>query len=102
MRSNKTEDLNWHPFYLITRINESRTLTKYISWKCESKFDGRKCNLNQKWNNGVCWCECKIFKENRVYKKGYFWNTVICSCKNGKYSGSINGDSVAICDVTKT
>ena len=29
-------------------INESRALTKYISCKCEGKFDGRKFNLNQK------------------------------------------------------
>ena len=33
---------------MITGINESKTLTKHISYKCESKFDGRKCNSNQK------------------------------------------------------
>ena len=21
---------------------------------------GKKCNSNQWWNNGKCWCECKI------------------------------------------
>ena len=35
-------------FNVITRINESKTLTKYISRKCKCKFDGRKCNSNQK------------------------------------------------------
>ena len=39
---NKTEDLNLTMFYRITRINESKTLTKHIS--CTCKFDGRKCN----------------------------------------------------------
>ena len=38
-------------FDLITGKNESNILTKDISWKCKCKFDGRKCNSNQKWNN---------------------------------------------------
>ena len=32
---------------MITRINESKTLTKHISCEYQSKFDGRKCNSNQ-------------------------------------------------------
>ena len=36
---------------IITGINELKTLTKYISCKCKCKFDARKCNSNQKWNN---------------------------------------------------
>ena len=32
---NKTEDLNLHVFNMITGINESRTLTKHKSRKCE-------------------------------------------------------------------
>ena len=36
---------------MIAGVNESKALTKYISWKHKSKFDGRKCNSNQKWNN---------------------------------------------------
>ena len=35
---------------MITGINESKTLTKHVSCKCKCKFDGRKCNSNQKWN----------------------------------------------------
>ena len=31
---------------MITRINESKTLTKHIPRKCKCKFDGRKCNSN--------------------------------------------------------
>ena len=53
---NKTEDLNLHVFYMITVIIESKTLTKHISCKCDCKLDGRKCNSNQKWNNGKCRC----------------------------------------------
>ena len=46
---NKTEDLSL--FNMITEINESKTLTKHISCECKCMFDGRKYNLNQKWNN---------------------------------------------------
>ena len=32
---------------MIAGINESKTLTKYISCKCKLKLDSRKCNSNQ-------------------------------------------------------
>ena len=51
---NKTEDLSIHVFNMITEINESKILTKHISCKCKCKFDKRKCNSNQKWNNDKC------------------------------------------------
>ena len=44
---NKTEDLN-----------ESRILTKHISCECKCKLNGRKRNLNQKWNKDESWSEC--------------------------------------------
>ena len=28
---------------MITGINESKTLTKHISWECKCKFDKTKC-----------------------------------------------------------
>ena len=51
---NKTEDLNLSVFNMITEINEMKTLKKHISceWKC--KFDGKKCNSDQWWNNDKC------------------------------------------------
>ena len=48
---NKTEDLHLSVFKMITGINESKTLTKDISCKCKCKFDGRKRNSDQQWNN---------------------------------------------------
>ena len=39
---------------MITGINELKVFTKHTSCKCKSKFDGRKCNSNQKWNNDQC------------------------------------------------
>ena len=56
---NKTEDLNLNIFNIISGINESKTLTKHISWECKYKFNGRNCNLGQWWNNDKCRCECK-------------------------------------------
>ena len=51
---NKTEDVNLHVFNMITRIKQTKTLTKHISCKCKCKFDGGKCNSYQKWNIISC------------------------------------------------
>ena len=45
---NKTENLTIHVFNMITGKNESRILVKVISCECKCKFDGRKCNSNEK------------------------------------------------------
>ena len=50
----KTEDLNLGVFNTTTRTNESKVLTKHISWECKWKFDCKRCNLNQKRNNDKC------------------------------------------------
>ena len=42
------EDLNLNVFNIITEVNVSKILTKHISFKFACKFDGRKCNSNQK------------------------------------------------------
>ena len=39
----------------------------------EHKFDGRKCNSDQKWNKNKCKCECKnprkkLYMEKTVYE----------------------------------
>ena len=54
---NKTEDLNLSGVNMNTAINELKTLRKQISSECECKFDDRKCNSNQKWNNDKCQCK---------------------------------------------
>ena len=61
------------------------TLGKHMSCKCKCKFDDRKCNLSQKWNNYKGWCECKNLKKHHVCKKGYTWSPATCNCENGKY-----------------
>ena len=55
---NKTEDFNLSIFNMITGINESKTSTKHISCKCKCRFDERKSNSDQWWNN-KCQHECK-------------------------------------------
>ena len=79
----------------ITGINESKTLTKHISCECKCKFDGRKCNSSQWWNNDKCFCECK---KHHICWKYYIWNPSTCHCENGKYLASIMDDSVILCD----
>ena len=66
---NKTEDLNLHVFNMITGMNESKTLTKHISCKCECKLDGRKPNPNQRWNNDNVDVCVKIWKSIMCAKK---------------------------------
>ena len=79
---NKTEDINLSMFNMITGINESKTLAKHISCECKCKFDERKCNSDQWWNNDKCKCECK---KRHVCEKNYVWNPAACSCENGKH-----------------
>ena len=80
---------------MIAGINASKTFTKYISCVCKCKFDGRKCNSNQKWNNNKCRCKCK----NIIYvKKITFGILLHVVANNGKYLASIIDDSVIMRD----
>ena len=92
---NKTEDLNQSVFNIFTGINELKTSTKHISCECKFKFEERKSNSNQWWNNDKCWCEFKI---HHICEKDYIWNTSTCACENWKYLASIMDDSVITCD----
>ena len=44
---------------MITGKINSKTLTKHLSCKCRCKFNGTKCNSNQRRNNTKCQHECK-------------------------------------------
>ena len=73
-----------------------KTLTKNkISCECKCKFNGRKCNSSQRWNNNKCWCG---YKKIHVCEKYYVWNPNKCICENGKYLASIMDDSTIVCD----
>ena len=91
----KTEDLNLSVFNMITWIDEWKILKKQISCECECRFEGRKCNSDQWWNNDKCWCECK---KRNVCEKDSVWNRATCNCENGKYLASIMDNSAIICD----
>ena len=80
---------------MIIGINVLKTLTKHISCKCKCKFDEKKCNSNQWWNNDKCRCECKKIL---VCEKDYVWNSAACICQNGENLASIMDDSVIIWD----
>ena len=56
---------------MIIRKTELKKLAKPVSCGCDCKFDGRKCNPNQKWNNDKCRYEGKNLKEHHVYEKDY-------------------------------
>ena len=54
---------------MITWKNESKTFTEYISCEYKCKFDERKCNSDQWWNNDKCLCE---YKKRHVCEKIMF------------------------------
>ena len=78
---NKTKDLIWSVFNMIVGINESNILTKQISCECKCKFDSRKYNSNQKWNNDKYRCASKNPNGQKACQKDYIWNPITCSCK---------------------
>ena len=49
----------------------------------------KKRNLNQRWNNNKCQCECK---KCPICEKYYPWNPSVCSCQNEKHLASIMDD----------
>ena len=49
-------------------------------------------------NNDKCRCKCQNPKEYNVCEKKKNCNPATCSCKNGKYLGSIIDDLAVICD----
>ena len=75
----KTVDLNLSMFNMITGINESETLTKDISCECKRKYDGRKYNSDQCWNNDKCRCEGKKYL---LCEKDFIWIRSTCGCEN--------------------
>ena len=66
-----------------------------MSRKQLCKFEGKKINSDQWWNNDKCSCECK---KRHVCEKYYVKNPATSSCKNRKYLASIMDDSAIICD----
>ena len=76
-------------FNTITGINESKTLKKHISCECKCRFDERKCNSYQWWNNNKCIRDCK---KRHVCEKDYVCSPATCCCENGKCLLSIMDD----------
>ena len=74
---------------MITGINESKTLTKHIL----CKFDSRKCKSGITIN-----VSASVKKTLSEYKKHYVWNPATCNCENGKYFASTIDDSKIKCN----
>ena len=75
---NKTGDLNLSVLNMITRINESKTLTNHMSFECKYKFVIQV--KSRIMINGDA-----IKKKHYICEKYYIWNPATCSCKNGNY-----------------
>ena len=77
---NKIDNVNLNVLNMIASINESKTLTKHISSEC--KFDGRKCNSDQKLNDSKCRYQFKNPEEHHVCKEGIFGILVLVKIVN--------------------
>ena len=56
--------VNFNDVNIIIKINESKTSTQYVLYGYKCKFNGKKCNSNQKWNNEKSWCKGKCSIKN--------------------------------------
>ena len=72
--TNKTKDLKIHVFQMITGKIESKVLRKDISSEFKYRFDGKKCNSNQMWNNDKCQSK---YKKHNIRGKDYIWNVPV-------------------------
>ena len=54
---------------MITGIEVSKILLRYISYNCKWKFDCRKCNSKPKYNNDKCQYDYKKTVKHHVSKK---------------------------------
>ena len=91
---NETEKVN---VFNESRIIQSKTLLKHATREYKCKFNGTKCNSNQKSNEKLCWGDCKSSIEHHVCEKCYVWDTSTCACKIKRYWKIIICDSVVIC-----
>ena len=88
---NKTGDLNLHVFNMITAKNESKTLTKNISCKCNCRFDGKNVSqMNAEITINVC-----VSVKNAMYVKKIVFGILLHIV--GKIE-NIMVDSAIMCD----
>ena len=71
---NETEDVNLKVFSMMKRTDKLKALTKHILCNCECKFEGRKCDSAQKWNNDKCQCEGRKQINHCACKDNYAWD----------------------------
>ena len=78
------EYINWKVYFNFSidkGINEWKKIVKHILCECICKFDLRKCNSKQKWNNDKSQCECKKRIKHRACEENCAWNPSKCACK---------------------
>ena len=79
---------------MIRGISEPKTIIKHISCQGKCKFDTKKSNSNQWWNNDKCRCE---YKKDDIWEKDYISKPSTCICEKGKFSANIIDDSAISC-----
>ena len=59
---------------MITKLNESKILSKHFSW------NGRKSKSKQKWNGDKCQCDHRRQIIHHIYREDYTYNPSIFAC----------------------
>ena len=59
---------------MITKKDEAKAMTKYISCNFKCKFNNTTCNSIQKWNNKTCQCKCINYHK---CAKDYSWSVFV-------------------------
>ena len=54
---------------MITRIHQSKVLTKPITFNCKCKLNGKTFNSNKKWNKDLFRCEYKYSNKTSCIQK---------------------------------
>ena len=59
---------------MITKVNQPKASRKHISCECQCRFDERKCNSDEWWENDKCQCEFKKRHvcEKRLYLESFY------------------------------
>ena len=76
-----------------------KTMKQHISCVCKYKCNSTTCNLNKKWNNKICQCECKKYP---LCKRDYSWNPNKYLKSTGDTSVIDFGESISVMDIVTT
>ena len=68
----------------MSRINKTKNIKWYETWKYKCRLDAIVCSNKQCWNKNKCRCQCKELIDKDACDKGFIWNPRNCECECDK------------------